>query len=96
MADNECKLHEGEVVLIMDEVLPRLKWRKGKTERLIPGNDKLIRGAVVRVFQSNTGKSSLLKRPVQLLVPLEIYSKLTVNYPNNPRRQIFTRSLKPS
>ena len=28
--DNDWKLHEGEVVLIKDEVLPRIKWRKGK------------------------------------------------------------------
>ena len=59
--------------MIKENVLRRMKWRKGRIEKLIPGSDKLIRGAEIRIFQGKLGKTLVTKRPIQLLVPLEIY-----------------------
>ena len=49
---------------------PSNTWRKGAIDELIPGDDGLIRGAVVRVISN--GKVSQLRRPIQRLVPLEV------------------------
>ena len=60
----------GDIVLVHDEAYPRTYWRLGKVERLIKGHDEQIRAAVVRVA-SRSGTTTL-KRPVQLLCPLEV------------------------
>ena len=59
----------GDVV-VHDDNHPRLMWKLGKVEGLLEGHDGIVRGALVRV-DSRTG-SVVLKRPVQLLYPLEI------------------------
>ena len=56
----------GELVII-HEMAPRYKWRIGRILRLIPGRDKIIRSAEIRLLDDN----SLLVRPVQKLVPVE-------------------------
>ena len=59
----------GDIILVHDEAHPRTYWRLGKVEKLIKGCDEQIRAAVVRVA-SRSGITTL-KRPVQLLYPLE-------------------------
>ena len=60
----------GDIVVVHDDNHPRLMWKLGKVEGLLEGHDGIVRGALVRVH-SRTG-SVVLKRPVQLLYPLEI------------------------
>ena len=60
-------------MVVHDESLPRGLWRLGRVEQLIPGRDEEVRGAVVRV-SSGGCQSSLLRRPVQLLYPLEAHN----------------------
>ena len=60
----------GDIVLVHDEKHPRAFWKLGRVEKLIKGQDGNVRGAVIR-FHSNTG-TSVLKRPSQMLYPLEI------------------------
>ena len=66
--------------------------RKGKVDILIYYNDNLVRGADVCVYQDNLGKTRVIRRPLQLLVPLEvtniIHNDNEVNEPANeqPRR----------
>ena len=36
------------------------------------GKDGAVRGAVMRVVQRENGKLGLIKRPLQLLIPLEV------------------------
>ena len=64
-----CHIALGDIVLVHDEAHPRTYWRLGKVEKLIKGCDEQIRAAVVRVA-SRSGTTTL-KRPVQLLYPLE-------------------------
>ena len=70
--NNDLKLIENDVVLIKEENIPRMLWRKGRVLKLIRGADERVRGAEIKVYQPTTGKSSILKRPLQHLVPFEI------------------------
>ena len=47
-------------------------WRLAKVEDLIKGSDDKIRRAIIRVG-STGGKSSILRRPIPLLYPLEVH-----------------------
>ena len=60
----------GDIVLVHDESHPRTFWKLGKVQHLIEGRDGCVRAAVVRV--SSGSRETTLKRPVQLLYPLEI------------------------
>ena len=51
-----------EGVLVKEDNLPRISWRKGRT--IIRGVDKLIRGAEIKVRQRNSDKMLTLKRPL--------------------------------
>ena len=57
----------GDVVLIHDDNKKRNEWKIGRIERLILGNDEVIRGAVLC-----TSGTSRISRPIQKLYPLEI------------------------
>ena len=68
---------------------PRLSRRKEKVEKLIYGDDNSVRGADVRVYQDKLGKTIVIRRPLQLLVPLEvtnlIHNDNEINEPTNER-----------
>ena len=72
---------------------PRLPWRKGKVEKLIYGDDNLVRGADVCVYHDNLGKTIVIRRPLQLLVPLEvtniIHNDNEINEPTNKQPRIL-------
>ena len=51
-----------------------MKWLKDKVITLIPGIDNKVRGAELLVYNKNSEKTSKVKRPLQLIVPLEIDS----------------------
>ena len=61
----------GDIVLVHDQNHPRTFWRLAKVEKLIESSDNKVRGARVRVG-SKSVRSSILRRPVQLLYPLEV------------------------
>ena len=63
---NNCKLVEGSIVLIRDDVLPRMSWPLGKIVRLFPGKDHIVRSVEVKTARGN------FTRPVQRLHYLEI------------------------
>ena len=66
----EGRIHEGDVVLVHEENLPRGLWRLGRIEGIEPGADGNIRAATVRVAAK--GRNTLLiKRPIQRLYQLE-------------------------
>ena len=66
------QLSTGDVVLLVDDrKVKRNQWRLARINDLIFGQDGQVRGAVVRTI-SNDGHVSILKRPVQKLVPLEM------------------------
>ena len=64
----------GDVVLIQDENQPRTLWKLGRIEELLTGSDGRVRGARLRVRAGN--KHTSLKRPMQLLYPVEVTGTL--------------------
>ena len=68
---DECKLQIGEIVLIKQENVPRLKWHKGRVMNCLVGPDKRICRVILRTIKSN-GKRITLKRSLPHLVRLEV------------------------
>ena len=66
----------GDVVIVKDEHIPRGQWKLGVVQEVLTGCDGLVRAAVVRVAGSDRQQSTL-RRPVQLLYPLEIHSDIS-------------------
>ena len=61
----------NDIVLIMDDKIPRHKWRYGRISKLIDStSDGLIRGVYV-VVNSN-GRLIEMRRPVNRLIPVEL------------------------
>ena len=58
--------------MIKEEKIIRLKWQKGKITCLIKGKDGLVRGVELAIYQKQWNKVNNIKRPVQLIVPMEI------------------------
>ena len=70
---SECStIAVGDVVLVHEENRPRGFWKVAKVESLSKGADGLIRGATVRLCSADN-RLSLLRRPLQLLYPLEVH-----------------------
>ena len=63
-SNNTCTLKVNDIVLLKVDSAPRLSWWKGKIEKLVYGNDNLVRGADVRVYQDNSGKIKVIRRPL--------------------------------
>lgn len=61
----------GDIVLLYDDALPRSFWKLARVLELITGRDGKTRGAVVEVPAKNSGTTTL-RRPLQLLYPLEV------------------------
>ena len=59
-------------MLVKEDNLRRISWRKGRIINVIRGVDKLVRGAEIKVRQRNLDKVLTLKRPLKYLVPFEI------------------------
>lgn len=66
--DNNQTISVGDVVQVYDDH-PRVRWKLAVIERLIPGNDGLVRSAVIRT------KDGVTNRPIVKLYPLEVTVK---------------------
>ena len=62
----------GDMVLIHEDSKPRGFWKLAKVESLTTGADGLTRGGVVKVA-SSVNRPTVLRRPLQLLYPLEVH-----------------------
>ena len=76
----ESKLTVGDVVLIREEKVKPLHWRKGKIEELVKGRDGAVRGVILKSTTPD-GKAIYLKRSVKLITPLEISTVIPDNEP---------------
>ena len=47
----------NDVVLIKEDITPRMKWRKAKVVSVIRGRDNLMRGVELKVFQSKLNRT---------------------------------------
>lgn len=60
-------LSEGDLVLLRDSLRPRQQWRLARIQNVFPGRDGKVRSCLLKLPGGST-----LKRPIQLLYPLEI------------------------
>ena len=67
----DMNINVGDVVLIHADNVKRNKWKLGKIEEIIVGNDGRIRGAKLKTA------TGYLKRPLQKMFPLEITESFT-------------------
>ena len=51
-----------------------MRWRKGRIEKLIRGNDSLVRGVELKVNLRSSGQTMTIRRPLQLIIPFELYN----------------------
>ena len=68
---------KSSVVLIKEENKSSMLWTKELVTKLIKGNDDLIRGAKLKVYQSSPNTCTNINRPLQLLVPFEVTQERT-------------------
>ena len=47
----KLKISEGDVVIVHEENVKRNRWRLGKIEEVVRGNDGIIRGAVLKTYR---------------------------------------------
>ncbi|XP_044180979.1 uncharacterized protein LOC122962128 [Acropora millepora] len=66
LARKDSSIKIGDVVLIQEN-LPRSRWRLALVEKLIEGRDGCCRAAQVKLANGNR-----IQRPLQLLFPLEV------------------------
>jgi len=76
----DSHISEGEVVIVKDDHLPRGQWKLGVVQEVMPGRDGQVRAAVVKLASSGP-RAPILRRPIQLLYPLEIRCKSSVRQP---------------
>ena len=65
-----CRIRNGELVIIKDERYRRSFWKMGRVIELIKSKDGIVRSVNVRVAPCNG--TTILKRPLQLLIALEV------------------------
>ena len=53
-----------------------------KVEELLPGEDGVVRAAVIKTCSDNANRVQLLRRSVKHLIPLEVRSSLPVDESN--------------
>ena len=74
-ADLVSSPYIGQVVLITEDKVPRLRWRLGRIVELVRGRDDQVRSAILKVpvRSSNTTSRApeTIRRPLKLLIPLE-------------------------
>ncbi|XP_035214828.1 uncharacterized protein LOC118188503 [Stegodyphus dumicola] len=82
-------LKKGTIVLVHEDKIPRLMWKMGIIMEVFPGRDGKVRACAVRLPNGHT-----IKRPVQLLYPVELECNKD-NYSNCPsgREDVATQLL---
>ena len=76
------RISVGDIVIIKDEQLPRGQWKLGVVQTLLTGQDGQTRAATVKLASSGR-QHPLLRRPIQLLYPLEIHRETPVSDPSS-------------
>ena len=80
--NNHPVLKINDIVLLKKDK-PRIKWRKGKIIKLLYGSDNLVRGVELLITQKLKGKMEKIRRPLQMIVPLELRNDFNDSGDNN-------------
>ena len=81
----------GDVVLVEDKKLPRLKWRLGLVTSLLQSKDGYVRGCQLRVYD---GKNSYiyLRRPINQLCYFEVRTEESIKHPTSEKSDIVEKT----
>ena len=60
----------GDIVILKDDLTLHAWWKLARVIELLSGRDNQVRAARVQVLSA--GKTTILRRPIQLLIPLEV------------------------
>ena len=66
---HECKIKEGDVVIIHDDKISRVLWLVVKVEKVLQSKDNKARGATIKYV--TTGKTVVICRSINKLYPFE-------------------------
>jgi len=66
----------GDVVVLKNDSTKRHFWKLAIVQQLLKGHDEVVRAAIIKVVDGE-GKSSLLRRSIQHLIPIEVSSDET-------------------
>ena len=83
------KIRIGDVVLVEDSTLPRLKWRLALVETVHQGNDGLVRSVNIK---TSTGRKS---RPISKLYPVELNNPVPPANPSASKDSVSERRVQP-
>ena len=75
-------IEPGDIVLLKNDQTKHCFWKMGKVVEMLPGRDGNIRAAKVKVPSARG--TTVLSRPLQLLIPLEIRSQVEIDPPGMP------------
>ena len=84
------ELTVGDIVIIKNDKTNRSFWRLGRIEQLIAGGDGMNRAAMVKVSNED-GKSGMLRRSIEHLVPLEVNANISEIKPDEDRNLSLVR-----
>ena len=76
-------IEPGDIVLLKNDQTKGCFWKLGKVVELLLGRDGNIRAAKVKVPSARG--TTVLSRPLQLLIPLEIRSQVEIDPPGMPQ-----------
>ena len=86
---------KGDVVVVKDDASKRLFWKLGVVKDLITGDDQQARAAVVKVSDPK-GHTSLLRRSVQHLYPIEVRDEDIEDVPSTEEESVTVSQVDPS
>lgn len=81
-SDDHSQIAIGDIVIVHDDQLPRGLWKLGRIQEVMKGRDGIIRGAVVK-FVCRGRQHLHLRRPIQLLYPLEVHAQQSDSTPES-------------
>ena len=61
-----------DVVLIKEDITPRMKWRKAKLLNVTRGRDNLKGRVEFKVFQPKLSRTITINRPLELIIPFQL------------------------
>ena len=80
--NQQAKIAVGDIVVVQNDKTKRNFWKLAKVEELLPGEDGVVRAAVIKTCSDNANRVQLLRRSVKHLIPLEVRSSLPVDESN--------------
>lgn len=77
----------GDIVILKNEITKRIFWKIAKVEEVIRSEGDVVRSAKIRVLNNDNRRFIIMRRPIQLLIPLEIRAATSKDMDNDGKRR---------